>query len=112
MFKLKVEKNSNEHMLILEMYLLLILTENEILLSQGGATEELFEAITNMVQEKSPWNNRLTKEFHKNFWEDLKYILTTFIRATKRKKKFISSEKPTAIKLGWQLNHFFDQIGW
>ena len=95
-----VKKSSVEHTTFLDTLPLLILNESEMLLYEVALTEkELNVAMMSMAQEKSLGNDGLTKEFHSCFWEELKEPFVTFIRATKRKMEFTSSQKQAVIKL-------------
>ena len=59
---------------------------------EGESTEsELYDALKNMSNSKSPGNDGLSKEFFLSFWDDIKDIYISSIRTAVIKKKFSNS---------------------
>ena len=77
-----------------------LLNEIERLLCEGALTEkELHVSMINVVQEKAPGIDGLTKEFYSWFSEELKEPFANSIRATKWKMALFLSQKQIVIKL-------------
>ena len=76
------------------------LSDNDCLLCEGELTEsELYDALKNMPNNKSPGNDGLTKEFFLSFWDDIKDIYISSIRTAGIKKEFSVSQRQAIIKL-------------
>ena len=70
------------------------LANEQALECEGIISEtELLKALKSMKNDKSPGNDRITKEFHELFWDDIKHSLSDSI-----KKSFISGELSTSQK--------------
>ena len=48
--------------------------------------KELFDALTGIPNNKSPDNDRLTREFHETFWDELKDCFINSIRLAYQKR--------------------------
>ena len=76
------------------------LSDDECLLCEGELTEnELYNALKNMPNNKSPGNDRLTKEFFLTFWDDIKDIYLSSIRTADIKTEFSISKKKICCSL-------------
>ena len=61
--------------------------------------KEVIDARKSFSNNKSPGNDRLTKEFYEAFWSELKELFMNSISQTKISKKIITSKRQTVIKL-------------
>ena len=61
--------------------------------------KELYNALIDIDSNKSPGNDRLTKEFYYTFWNDIKDVFITSIIESKRKKVLSISQRQAIIKL-------------
>ena len=76
------------------------LTNEQKNICEGELTEkELYNALIDIDNNKSPGNDRLTKEFYYTFWNDIKDVFITFIIESKRKKVLSMSQRQAIIKL-------------
>ena len=99
-FKNNIKKILSEQTNFLDTLQIPKLSENDCLLCEGELTEaELYDALKNMPNNKSPGNDRLTKEFFLSFWDDIKNIYISSIRTAGIKKEFSVSQRQAIIKL-------------
>ena len=52
-----------------------------------------------MQNDKSPGNDRLTKEFYETFWNNLKEIFVNYVSETKEKSHLSTSQSQAIITL-------------
>ena len=52
-----------------------------------------------MQNDKSPGNDRLTKEFYETFWNNLKEIFVNYVSETKEKRHLSTSQSQAIITL-------------
>ena len=62
-------------------------------------TEELFDALTSMGNDKSPGNDGLTKEFYVTFWNELKNPFIRSVNESFVSQELTTSQKQAVIKL-------------
>ena len=60
---------------------------------------ELLKALKSMQNNKSPGNDRLTKEFYETFWNEIKHPFMNSIMEVREKKKLSTSQHQAVIKL-------------
>ena len=60
---------------------------------------DLYNAMKNMQNNKSPGNDELTKEFYKGFWHESKELLIVSVTEAKRKGELRISKRQAIIKL-------------
>ena len=60
---------------------------------------ELLKALKSMQNNKSPGNDRLTKEFYETFWNEIKHPFMNSIMEAREKKKLGTSQLQAVIKL-------------
>ena len=67
---------------------------------EGDLNElELLKALKSMQNNKSPGNDRLTKEFYETFWNEIKHPFMNSIMEAREKKKLGTSQLQAVIKL-------------
>ena len=67
---------------------------------EGDLNElELLKALKSMQNNKSPGNDRLTKEFYETFWNEIKHPFMNSIMEVREKKKLSTSQHQAVIKL-------------
>lgn len=59
----------------------------------------LYSAMKNMVNNKSPGDDRLTKEYYETFWDESLSSFTKSVKDAKTKKESSVSQKQAVIKL-------------
>ena len=100
LFKNSIKKTLSEQTNFLDTLQIPKLSDDECLLCEGELTEnELYDALKNMPNNKSPGNDGLTKEFFLTFWDDIKDIYISSIRTAGIKKEFSTSQRQAIIKL-------------
>ena len=100
LFKNNIKKTLSEQTNFLNTLQIPKLSDNDCLLCEGELFEsELYDALKNMPNNKSPGNGGLTKEFFLSFWDDIKDIYISSIRTTGIKKEFSVSQRQAIIKL-------------
>ena len=100
LFKNNIKKTLSEQINFLDSLQISKLSDNDCLLCEGELTEsELYDALKNMPNNKSPGNDGLTKEFFLSFWDDIKNIYISSIRTAGIKKEFSVSQRQAIIKL-------------
>ena len=76
------------------------LSEEQTLQCEENFSEkEFYQALINMPNNKSPGNDRLTKEFYETFWGELKTPLISSFECAFIKDELSSSQKQAVIKL-------------
>ena len=60
---------------------------------------ELLKALKSMKKDKSPGNDRITKEFYEFFWDDIKNSLSDSIKKSFMSGELSTFQKQAAIKL-------------
>ena len=100
LFKNNIKKTLSEQTNFLDTLQIPKLSDNDCLLCEGELSEsELYDALKNMPNKKSPGNDGLTKEFFLSFWDDIKDIYISSIRTAGIKKEFSVSQRQAIIKL-------------
>ena len=80
--------------------ILLVLTQEQKQDCKKEISEkEVIDARKSFSNNKSPGNDRLTKEFYEAFWSELKELLMNSISQTKISKNLITSQRQAVIKL-------------
>ena len=73
---------------------------DQINLCEKGLFEiDLYSAVKNMQNNKSPGNYRLTKEFYEAFWDEIKELLIASVTEAKRKGELSISQRQAIIIL-------------
>ena len=94
LFKNNIKKTLSEQTNFLDTLQIPKLSDNDCLLCEGELSEsELYDALKNMPNNKSPGNDGLTKEFFRSFWDDIKDIYISSIRTAGIKKEFSVSQR-------------------
>ena len=76
------------------------LTNEQALESESIISEtELLKALKSMKKDKSPGNDRITKEFYEFFWDDIKNSLSDSIKKSFMSGELSTFQKQAAIKL-------------
>ena len=76
------------------------LSEDQIKLCEEDLNQKkLWKSLRSMQNDKSSWNNGLTKEFYEIFWDELKEIFVNSIREAKEIGHQITSQIQTIITL-------------
>ena len=76
------------------------LTNEQALESESIISEtELLKALKSMEKDKSPGNDRITKEFYEFFWDDIKNSLSDSIKKSFMSGELSTFQKQAAIKL-------------
>ena len=89
-----------------------VLTSVKAHICEGDLVEsELFKSLSSMQNCKSPGNDRLTKEFYKHFWDEIKDPLINSIKEAKKKKKLSISQWQAVIKLIDKITHMWRRWG-
>ena len=100
LFKNNIKKRLSEQTNFLDTLQIPKLSDNDCLLCEGELSEsELYDALKNMPNNKSPRNDGLIKEFFLSFWDDIKDIYISSIRTAGIKKEFSVSQRQAIIKL-------------
>ena len=61
--------------------------------------KDLYNSLKTMQNDKSPGNDRLTKEFYEIFWNELKEIFVDSVSETKEKRHLSASQRQAIIRL-------------
>ena len=100
LFKNNIKKTLSEQTNFLDTLQIPKLSDNDCLLLEGELSEsELYDALKNMPNNKSPGNDGLTKEFFLSIWDDIKDIYISSIRTAGIKKEFSVSQRQAIINL-------------
>ena len=76
------------------------LNNNQINLCKKNLSEtDLYNAMKNMQNNKSPGNYALTKEFYKGFWDEIKELLIASATEAKYRGELSISQRQAIIKL-------------
>ena len=87
-FKEKQGTNENRFNSFLNDLNIPLLNSEEMLSCEGNlAEQEIYKLLTSFENNKSPGNDRLTKEFYYCFWNDIKYIFMKSLRESKKLKQ-------------------------
>ena len=87
-FKEKQGTNENRFNSFLNDLNIPLLNSEEILSCEGNlAEQEIYKLLTSFENNKSPGNDRLTKEFCYCFWNDIKYIFMKSLSESKKLKQ-------------------------
>ena len=61
--------------------------------------DELLISLKSMQNNKTPGNDRLTKEFYKTFCNEIKYVFLNSLKQAKEKSQLSISQRQAVIKL-------------
>ena len=76
-----------------------VLTQEQKQDCEKEISEKVIDALKSFINNKSPGNDSLTKEFYEAFWSELKEPFMNSISQTKISKKLITSQRQAVIKL-------------
>ena len=100
LFTQKNSKNNNEIKSYLKNVEVAKLSDDIKEKCENGISEkELWQALRNMPNDKSPGNDGLTKEFYETFWEDIKSPLVLSFKKSFLLEELSVSQKQAVIKL-------------
>ena len=100
LFKDKIQCNAEKCRTFLKDIQAPSLTNEQKNICEGELLEkEIYDALTDIDNNKSPGNDGLTKEFYYTFWNDIKDVYISSIRESKTKKVLSTSQRQAIIKL-------------
>ena len=100
LFSRKAQFQTDKTVAYLENIPLPKLTNEQTLICEGILSEdEVFESLKSMENNKSPGNDRLSKEFYECFWDEIKKSFLACIHKAFLNHELGTSQKQTVIKL-------------
>ena len=76
-----------------------VINNQEVVCNNDLTNKELFDALKGIPSNKSPGNDRLTKEFYEAFWDELKDSFINTIKLAYQKIALSTSQRQAVIKL-------------